>query len=382
MIQTAILLSDPDISTAELAAVEAVLQSPRLSGGPVVAEFEAAFAQYLGRAHAIAVSSGTLGMLLTLKAYGIGPEDEVIASPHSWREAAHAIALCGATPRFADIDYWAGTLSPQKAALRITPKTRAIIAGNANGHPAPWSEFRELAGRSGLLLIEDSTEAIGSVYQGARVGTFGDCAVFDFSQPGALTCGEGGMIVTDDDAIASLLRRLRSHRPEERSSVVIGACAPYGASMSDVAAALGLEQLRRLDGILARRKRTEHLYFKYIKSFEGIKDPYVAPGVKEIHWFLYLAQLGARFSRSSRDAIVEDLRTEGIEAAPYSVPLHLQRFYVDLGFRRGDCVVAEKIADRAVALPFHAHLDEDQIAFVVGTLKDASTNVGAGSAIY
>lgn len=383
MIQTAILLSDPDISTAELAAVGAVLQSPQLSGGgPATAEFESAFARYTGRAHAIAVSSGTLGVLLALKAYGIGRDDEVIASPHSWREAAHAIALSGATPRFADIDYWAGTLSPQKAEARITPKTRAIIAGNANGHPAPWNEFRELAGRRGLVLIEDSTEAIGSVYGGRRVGGFGDCAVFDFSQPGPLVCGEGGMIVTDDDTIASQLRGLRSHRPKERSSEVAGASAPYAAVMSDVAAALGLEQLRRIDGILARRKRTERLYFKYVKSFEGIKDPYVAPGVDEIHWFLYLAQLGARFSRSSRDAIVDDLKTEGIQAAPYSVPLHVQSCYIEMGCRRGDFITAEKISDRAVALPFHGHLDEDQIAFVVGTLKDASTNVGAGSAIY
>jgi perosamine synthetase len=382
MIQTAILLSDPDISAAELAAVGAVLQSPWLSGGPVVAEFETAFAEYAGRKYALAVSSGTLGMLLALKAFGLGPDDEVIASPHSWREAAHAITLAGAIPRFADIDYWAGTLAPNKAELRITPQTRAIIAGNSNGHPAPWKDFRDLADRHSLILIEDSTEAIGSVYLGARVGSFGDCAVFDFSQPGPLACGEGGMIVTDDDDIASALRCLRSHRPEERSSVVIGASAPYGATMSDVAAALGLEQLRRIDEILARRKRVERLYFKYVKSFEGIKDPYVAPGVDEIHWFLYLVHLGARFSRSSRDAILEDLRTEGIEAAPYSRPLHLQRCYVDLGFRRGNCPMAEKIADRAVALPFHAHLDENQIAFVVGTMKDAATNVGAGSAIY
>jgi perosamine synthetase len=156
MIQTAILLSDPDISAAELAAVGAVLQSPWLSGGPVAAEFEAAFAEYTGRRYAIAVASGTLGMLLTRKAYGIAPENEVIASPHSWREAAHAITLSGAMPRFADIDYWAGTLEPKKAELRITPKTRAIIAGNSNGHLAPWSDFRELADRRGLILIEDA----------------------------------------------------------------------------------------------------------------------------------------------------------------------------------------------------------------------------------
>lgn len=382
MTQTSILLSDPDISASELEAVSAVLQSPRLSSGPVVAEFEAAFAEYTGRKHAIAVSSGTLGMLLALRAYGVEPGDEVITSAHSWRETAHAIVLSGASPRFADIDYWAGTLAPDKAELQVTPKTRAIIAGNTNGHPAPWAEFRELADRRGLVLIEDSTEAIGSVYRGARVGSFGDCAVFDFSEPGPVTCGEGGMIVTDDDDIAFTLRSLRSRRPDERSSVVIGATTPYQAAMSDLAAALGLAQLRRIDGILARRKRVEGWYFEYVKSFEGIKDPYIAPEVDEIHWFLYLVHLGTRFSRSSRDAIVEDLRTERIEAAPYSRPLHLQPRYFELGFRRGDYLVTEKVADRAVALPFHAHLDEDQIAFIVGTMKDASINVGAGSAIY
>jgi hypothetical protein len=382
MIQTSILLSDPDISTAELEAVQAVLQSAQLSGGPVIVEFETAFAAYIGRKHAVAVSSGTLGILLALKAHGIKPEDEVIASPHSWREAAHAITLLGARPVFADIDYWAGTLAPDKAELRITPKTRAMIAGNSNGHPAPWSDFRDLADRRGLILIEDSTEAIGSVYKGARVGSFGDCSVFDFSQPGPITCGEGGMIVTDDEDIASTLRRLRSHRPDERSSVVISTSAPYQAAMSEIAAALGLAQLRRIDEILARRKRAERWYYESVNSFEGIKPPYIAPDVDEIQWFLYLVHLGTRFSRSSRDAIIEDLRTERVEAAPYCRPLHLQQCYFDLGYRRGDYFVTEKVADRAVALPFHAHLDADQIAFIVGTMKDASVNVGAGSAIY
>ncbi len=380
--KTSILLSDPDISAAELRAVNAALESPQLSSGPVALEFEAAFAEYTGRKHAIAVSSGIMGMLLTLRAYGIRHEDEVIASPYSWREAAHAITLAGATPRFADIDYWAGTLAPDKAELRITPRTRAIVVGNTNGHPAPWYEFRELADRRGLLLIEDSTEAIGSVYRGVRVGGFGDCSVFDFSQPGPLTCGEGGMVVTDNDDVASRLRSFRSHRPDERSSVVITANASYQAGMNELSAALGLAQLRRIDEILARRKRVERWYFEYVKSFEGIKDPYIAPEVDEVHWFLYLVHLGTRFSRSSRDAIVEDLRTERIDASAYCRPLHLQGCYFDLGFRRGDYLVTEKVADRAVALPFHAHLSEDQIAFVVGTMKDASVNVGAGSAIY
>ena len=377
-----ILLSDPDITTAELETVDAVLRSPRLSKGPVAEAFEAAFAAYLGRSYAVAVPSGTLGLLIVLAAYGIGAGDEVIASPYSFRETAHAISLIGARPVFADIDYWAGTIAPAKIEARITEKTRAIIGGNANGHPAPWEPLRALAKKHGLILIEDSTEAIGSKYQGALVGTFGDCAVFDFAQPSLLTCGEGGMIVTDDIDIAVALRRHRSHRLGERASVVVSATPPYQAGISDIAAALGLAQLRRLDEILERRRLIDRLYRTYVQSFEGIKDPYTAPEVTEVNWFLYLVHLGTRFTRSSRDAIIEDLRVEEVEAAAYCHPLHLQRHYFDLGYRRGDYFVTEKVADRAVALPFHTHLTEDQIAFIVETMKDASINVGAGAAIY
>ena len=270
-----IALSDPDITLAEIEAVDQVMRSPRLSSGTVVEEFEHAFAAYVGRKYAVAVPSGTIGLLIALKACGIGPGQEVIASPYSFREATHAISIAGATPVFADIDYWAGTLAPQKVEARITANTRAIVASNNNGHPAQWTELRALATRHGLRLIEDSTEAIGSRYKGELVGTFGDVAVFDFSQPSALTCGEGGMVVTDDVDVAVTLRRYRSHRLEERGSVVVSSTPPYQAAMSNIAAALGLAQLRRLDEILERRRLIETLYAKYVQSFEGIKPPYV-----------------------------------------------------------------------------------------------------------
>ncbi len=375
-------LSDPDITTTEIEAVNACLRSPRLSCGAGVEAFEAAFAGYLGRKYAIAVPSGTLGLLLALTAYGIGPGQEVIASPYSFRETAHAISLVGARPVFADIDYWSGTVAPAKVEARITAETRAIVACNSNGHPAQWTELRELAKKHNLVLLEDSTEAIGSKYKGALVGSFGDVAVFDFAQPSALTCGEGGMVVTDDVDIAMTMRRYRSHRADERSSVVVSGTPAYQAGISDVSAALGLAQLMRLDEILERRRLIEQLYYSQVQSFEGIKDPYVGPDVTDVNWFVYLVHLGTRFSRSSRDAIIEDLRVEQVEAVAYSNPLHLQRHYFEMGYRRGDYLVTEKVADRVVALPFHAHLTLDQIAFIVATMKDASINVGAGAAIY
>jgi dTDP-4-amino-4,6-dideoxygalactose transaminase len=375
-------LSDPDITMAEIEAVEAVLRSPHLSNGPMVEAFEAAFAAYLGRKYAIAVPSGTLGLLLALKACGIGPGDEVIASPYSFRETAHAISIAGAKPVFADIDYYSGTLAPVKVEARITDKTRAIVAGNTNGHPAQWSELREIANRHQLRLLEDSSEAIGSKYKGALVGTFGDVAVFDFSQPFAMTCGEGGMVVTDDVDLAVIMRRHRSHRLDERGSVVVGSAPAHQAIMSDITAALGLAQLKRIEEILERRRLIEQVYYSQVQSFEGIKDPYVGPDVTDVNWFLYQVHLGTRFSKSSRDSIVEDMRVEQVEAVAYSNPLHLQRHYFDLGYRRGDYLVTEKVSDRVVALPFHVHLTADQIGFIVATMKDASVNIGAGAAIY
>ena len=382
MNDSAITFSDPDFGAAELAAVQAVLGSSYLSDGPQQAAFEAEFAAYLGRRHAVSVASARIGLLLGLRALGIGPGDEVIASAYGWRELAHAIAQCGATPRFVDIDYWSGTLAPDKVAAAITPATRAILAANTLGHPAAWTPLRALADQHGLRLIEDSCEAIGSRYQGRLVGSFGDLAVFDFSQPAALCCGTGAMLVTDDDDLAAALRRLRGRRPAERGNIVASGVAPYGAECGELAAALGRVQLKRLPELLARRRQVETFYRDHVLSFEGIKPPYQAPEVDELHWFTYVLHLGTRFTRQSRDAIVDDLATEAVEAHAYCQPLHRQRAYLPSGQMAQKLAITERLADRAVALPFHAHLDADQVGFIVATLKDASVNVGAGAAIY
>jgi dTDP-4-amino-4,6-dideoxygalactose transaminase len=377
-----LLLSDPDITEVEQRAVLAALQEPRLSSGRMVAHFEAGFARWTGRAEAVAVPSGTVGTWLALRALGIGPGDEVIAPSHAWQPVAHAVTLAGAKVVFSEIDYWSGCLDPARAARHITPRTRAIIVGNVNGHPADWRAWRELADAHGLPLVEDSCEAIGSVYRGKRVGSFGKMAVFDFSQPSALCCGEGGMVVTDDATLAAELRYLRSRSGSDRRSISVGARVPIQAGMSEVTAALGVAQLARIDEILARRKAVEVLYGQHMRSFEGIKPPYVAAGVDEVHWMLYVVHLGKRFTASACAEVVEDLATEMIEVAMYSQPLHQQFFYTQLGGRRGQFPLTERIADRALALPFHGHLQPGHVQFIVKTLKDSSVNVGAGAAIY
>lgn len=366
--------------------IGAVLESGRWGDGPMLESFEQAFARWAGRRHAVAVASGTLGTWIALRAMGVGPGDEVVCASHTWHQVAQAITLAGATPVFADIDYWSGCLSPERAAARITPATRAILAGNTNGHPAAWRPLRELADAHGLRLIEDSTEALGSRYLGRAVGSFGDVSVFDFSMPSALCTGEGGMLLTDDDALAIELRYLRQRRLADRASVSVGARVPLQAGMSELTAALGLAQLSDLDERLMRRKQVETWYHQEMQSFEGVKPPYLADDVDEVHWMLYVVHLGKRFTASARAQMIDDMKACGIETAAYSHPLHQQFFYMSasgaVGRQRGALPDTDRIGDRALALPLHTGLDAAQVKYIVKTLKDTATNVGAGAAIY
>ncbi len=382
----AISLYEPECGERELQLVNAVLQSTRWGDGPMLESFERAFAGWVGRRHAVAVGSGTLGTWIALRALGIGPGDEVVCATHSWHQVAQAITLAGATPVFADINYWTGSLSPEKAALKITPQTRAILAGNTNGHPADWRALRALADAHGVALIEDSSEALGSRYLGQTVGTFGDVSVFDFSQPSALCTGEGGMLVTDDDTLVHELRYLRQRRLSDRHSVSVGSRVPLQAGMSELTAALGLAQLAGLDDRLAVRKQVEVWYHQQMQSFEGVKPPYLAENVDEVHWMLYVVHLGKRFTASARAQMIDDLRAGGIEAAAYSHPLHQQHHYMEacgaIGHQRGLLRDTDRIGDRALALPLHTQMDATQVQYIVTTLKDTATNVGAGAAIY
>lgn len=381
-----ISLFEPECGERDIELVNAVLRSARWGDGPMLASFEQAFAGWAGRRHAVAVASGTLGAWIALRAYGIGPGDEVICGSHAWHQVAQAVTLAGATPVFADINYWTGCLSPEKAALKISPQTRAILAGNTNGHPADWGPLRALAGEHGLKLIEDSSEALGSRYLGKGVGSFGDVSLFDFSQPSALCTGEGGMLVTDDDALVHELRYLRQRRLADRTSVSVGARVPLQAGMSELTAALGLAQLAGLEERLARRKQVEVWYHQQMQSFEGVKPPYLAENVDEVHWMLYVVHLGKRFTASARAQIIDDMRACGVETAAYSHPLHQQFFYMNaadaIGRQRGLLRDTDRIGDRALALPLHTLLDATQVKYIVTTLKDTATNVGAGAAIY
>ncbi len=358
-----------DITAGDRARMHAIAREGPAAQQAAILALEAHVAARLTRRHVVAFADAACGLEEVLRAYEIGAGDEVLVSAYSWHEIARVIWRVGATPVFSDIDYWSGTLNPEKAALRIGPATRAILAANTNGHPADWAALKALGKRYGLLLIEDSTEALGSAYDHTPVGRFGDVSLFDFRARGPMACGAGGLVLTDDAHVAKLLRRGADN-------------AARADALSAHIAVLLKEKWERLDVTLAARARVAAFYARHIRSFEGIKDPYTGPRVTAHHPFTFLVHLGARFSRLARNAIIDDLRADGIEARPYATPLYRDAQCRQKGFSGVGCGITDKIADRGVVPPFHTELSEDDIALIVETLKDASINVGAGSAIY
>lgn len=358
-----------DIAAADRERMRAAEQASPAVQATIISAFEARVATQLARRHAVACASATGGLQHVFEVYGLGPGDEVVVSAYSWHGIARAVWRVGATPVFADIDYWSGTLNPEKAAAKIGPATRAILVGNTNGHPADWTAFEELRLRHDLILIEDSTEAIGSTYEGRPVGCFGDVSLFDFQARGPVAGGAGALVLTDDVRLA---QALGEHVTAGRKADV----------MSASTAALLDAQWGRLEDTLAARASVAALYGRHIRSFEGIKDPYTGPRVSAHHAFTFLVHLGARFSRQARDAIVDDLCEGGIEARAYAIPLYRDEECRRRRLSGAGCGLTDKIADRGIVLPFYAGLAEEEIARIVESLKDASINVGAGSAIY
>jgi perosamine synthetase len=377
----AIRLSRPSCTDEDLAFVAAALRAPCRQDGAFVARLEADTATWCGRDLGVAVSSPTVGVWLALRALGIGAGDEVIVPPLSWHETAHAVLMAGATPVIGEIDYWTGCLDATRAAARVTPRTKALLATHVNGHPAAWGPLRALAQSHGFKLIEDSSEALGSRWQGQRCGHFGDVAVLGLAAPGAVDAGGGAVLLTDDTALASELRYLRARRLEDRHSVSVGARVPLDAGISEPSAALALSQWQRLEDTLAARQQVVAWYHEEMRSFEGIKPPYQAEGVDELHPMLYGVHLGTRFTASARKQMVDDLAACGIESAAYAMPLQRQHAYrAALGGER--LPLADRIGDRMLALPLHTEMTQDEVRFIVSTLKDVATNVGAGAAIY
>ena len=356
-------LARPVLGQAEEAAVIEVLRSGQLSLGPRTPAFEQAFAARLGVAHACAVSSGTAGLHLALRAVGVEDGDEVVTSPFSFVASANAILYQGATPVFADVDPVTWNLDPDAAAAAVTGRTTALLPVHIFGYPADLPAFERL----GLPIVEDACEALGAVHaDGTPVGGRGHPAAFGFYANKQITTGEGGMLALGR---ADHKERVDSERNQGRAPDMdwldhdrLG----FNYRLSDVACALGLVQLERLDELLAARARVAGWYREALAGTE-LELPCEDADGNVRGWFVFVVQLPHGIER---DGAITALRERGVQSKPYLPAIHLMSLYRErFGHRPGEFPVCEDVAARSIALPFYPTLTDGEVAEVAEALR-------------
>lgn len=366
-------LSKPDITPKEIDAVVGVLKTPYLSIGPQIVAFEQSIADYVGAKYAIGVNSGTSGLHLLVRSVGITEGDEVITTPFSFVASANCILFERAKPIFADIDPKTLNIDVDLVEDKITESTKAILPVHAFGYPAEMKKIQAIAQKHDLAVIEDACEALGAVYEGKKVGTLSDAAVFAFYPNKQITTGEGGIIVTDNEEIAKLCRSMRNQGRGEGSAWLAHERLGYNYRLDELSAALGVAQMDRLEEILAQREKVARRYNEKLQKVEGVKTPGMGTNVC-ISWFVYVIQLSEFINR---DKVMNYLEEHGVGCRPYFSPIHLQPFYREMfGYREGDYPVTEKVSRSTIALPFYNTLTEEEMDYVVQTLADAIDALG------
>ena len=364
-----ITLSAPDITETEIAAVTQVLRTPRLSLGPKVEEFEAEFTRRLGVRHAVAVNSGTSALHLTWRAMGLKSGDEVITTPFSFIASSNSIMFEGARPVFVDIDPQTWQIDPSRIPAAITPRTRAILPVDVFGSVPDMDAIRTIAARHGLRVLEDSCEALGTRYRGKPAGTLGEAGAFGFYPNKQITTGEGGMVVTNDDQIAAAVRSLRNQGRDPAAGWLAHARLGFNYRLSDINCAIGVEQMRRLDQIVARRAQVAGWYIARLTDEPRVRLMRIPPEV-QISWFVFVIRLSDEYTQARRDDLLNRLAAQGIGCGNYFPPIHLQPFYrAEFGYQPGDFPITEALSARTIALPFHNRLREQDVDRVVTTLR-------------
>ncbi len=368
-------MSAPDIGPEEQAIVQQVLQTPNLSIGPMIEEFEQEWARFAGARFAVGVSSGTAGLHLAVIAAGIGAGDEVITTPFSFVASSNIMLYQNAIPIFADIDPHTLNLDPNRVEDKIKERranggrVKALLPVHVFGQPCNLDAFVDLARRYDLILLEDACEAIGAQYKGRNVGTDGAASVFAFYPNKQMTTGEGGMIVTDRPDWAALFRSLRNQGRGESGAWLHHVRLGYNYRLDEMSAALGLAQLRRIDELLDKRDHVAQMYNQRLSRMSGVHIPFIAPETTRRSWFVYVVRFDPTVDR---DAVMESLEAGGIASRPYFACIHLQPFYRErFGFAEGDFPITESVAASTLALPFHSNLDEGSIDLVCETVSQA-----------
>lgn len=386
-------MASPDISEAEIAAVNEVLRTPTLSIGPRIEAFERATAAVAGVGYGVGVNSGTSGLHLCMIAAGVGAGDLVITTPFSFIASANCILYEQGIPVFVDVDPVTGNIDPGqvsaavadlarggsaadqwlppafRGARRPTGRLRALLPVHAFGQPADMDPLCEVARGQDLTVIEDACEAIGATYKGRPAGSLGDAAVFAFYPNKQITTGEGGMIVTRNESWNMLFRSLRNQGRDVFDGWLNHTRLGYNYRLDELSAALGLAQLNRLEILLAKRTQVAAWYQARLAGMEFVETPRLTPTTSHMSWFVYVVRI---HQPARRDLVVRLLAERGIPSRPYFTPIHLQPFYRErFGYRAGDFPITERLGAVSLALPFSGVMTEEQVNAVCTALQSA-----------
>ncbi len=380
-------MSSPEIDEADRQAVLDVLKTPHLSIGPRIEAFEDLIKQYIGSRHAIGVNSGTAGLHLCACAAGIGEGDLVITSPFSFVSSTNVILFENALPVFVDVDEKTGNMDAEKTILAVKDlvaggksaqhwlprkgcnhehKLKALLVVDIFGQPADLDAFRAVADDYHLKFIEDACEALGAGYKERKAGTLGDYGVFAFYPNKQITTGEGGMIVTNNEEAATLMRSLRNQGRAPGDTWLQHTYLGYNYRMDEMSAALGISQMARLDELISKRNQVAQWYNQRLAEIPGVEIPYIEPTTSRLSWFVYVIHLAEHLKR---DKIAEELEQSGIPVRPYFLPIHLQPYMIErFGYQAGDYPFTEKLGSNGLALPFSSVMTEAQVDLVCQNL--------------
>ena len=376
-------MSSPDLSDRERQAVADVLNTPVLSMGEQNLAFEQAIREYSGSANAIAVSSGTAGLHLCVRAAGIQQGDLVLTTPFSFVASSNVLLYEKAIPVFVDVEPESGNIDAEQLTRAVeeimkggkdaegwlprrggeaSAPLKAILPVDVFGQPANYSAIKELSDKYDLAVIEDSCEAIGAQYEGRMAGRLGDSAVFAFYPNKQMTTGEGGVIVTDDDDAADFMRSLRNQGRALGDTWLEHTHLGYNYRLTELSAVLGRIQLGRLDEFLEKRAQVAAWYTERLSAIESIETPQVGSSTTRMSWFLYVIRLAKGVQR---DQVIRKLEESGIPSRAYFSPIHLQPYMRDLfGYQEGDFPITEDLGKRSLALPFSSIMTEEQVDMV------------------
>jgi perosamine synthetase len=367
----------------DIAAVVEVMRSDWLTTGPKVGEFEEAFSDFVGAEEAVAVSNGTAALHAAMHAIGIGPGDEVIVPPMTFAASANCVVFQGGTPVFADVDPDTLLLDPAQVEAKITPRTKAIIAVDYTGQPCDYDALRTTADQHGLALIADACHALGGSYKGRPVGSLADLSVFSFHPVKHITTGEGGMITTDDPELARRMRVFRNHgiTTDHRQREAKGSWfyemvdLGYNYRLTDLQCALGMSQLRKLPGWVARRQEIARRYDTAFAEMPVVQPLGVRDDVSHAY-HLYVIRLDLTQLRVTRAEVFAALRAEGIGVNVHYIPVHLHPFYRErFGTRPGLCPVAEEAYERLLSLPVFPKMNNADVEDVILAVRKVLSNL-------